>query len=41
MTSKLKKYKINFNAVCFDYKTGMYGAKEEVYQTYSMASKNK
>ena len=23
MANKLKKYKINFNAVCFDYKTGM------------------
>ena len=24
MLSKLKKYKINFNTVCFNFKTGMY-----------------
>jgi hypothetical protein len=41
MISKLKKYKINFNAVCFNYKTGMYEDNEEAYQTYSAASKNK
>ena len=41
MLNKLKKYKINFNAVCFNYKTGMYEDNEEAYQTYSEASKNK
>ena len=41
MLSKLKKYKINFNAVCFNYKTGMYEDNDEAYQTYSEASKNK
>jgi len=41
MLSKLKKYKINFNAVCFNYKTGMYEDNEETYETYSEASKNK
>ena len=41
MLSKLKKYKINFNTVCFNYKTGMYEDNEVVYQTYSEASKNK
>ena len=41
MLSKLKKYKINFNTVCFNYKTGMYEDNEEAYQTYSEASKNK
>jgi hypothetical protein len=39
--SNLKKYKINFNTVCFNYKTGMYEDNEEAYQTYSEASKNK
>lgn len=33
MTGKLKKYKINFNAVCFDYKTGKYGNNVETYLT--------
>lgn len=39
--SKLKKYKINFNTVCFNFKTGMYEDNEEAYQSYSEASKNK
>jgi len=41
MLSKLKKYKVNFNAVCFNHNTGMYEDNEEAYQTYSEASKNK
>ena len=41
MTSKLKKYKINFNAVCFDYKTGMYANNVETYLTREEALMNK
>ena len=41
MTGKLKKYKINFNAVCFDYKTGKYGNNVETYLTREEALRNK
>ena len=36
-----KKYKINFNTVCFDYKTGMYGNNIETYLTREEALRNK
>ena len=41
MANKLKKYKINFNAVCFDYKTEMYGNNVETYLTREEALRNK